>query len=691
MRITLNRITITFMLLLIGMIVWPSTGAAQTGPGEEAVAIENRQGGISPFKGAGPNEKRNIDLTFDDMDIYPVLDDVLGNILELNFVVDPAIRGTISVRIQGKYSRNELLDLFNSMLQMHGLAIVHGDYGLYKVVKKSGSSKQGDTVISPSTLRPNPGDITKVFQLRYLSAQHAITNLKNFISQGAVILAVPSSNSVIITDTAENIRKVSKIISLLDTNLFKQVHWKLFSLENTDPEDMAKDLENIFKSKGVFARPGIDTDSLQIITLNSINAILVITRWPDILKEIEVWVDELEQGQIEKGSSVYVYFVQNGNAKDLADLLNNLYSEGPPGTSGKRKILVKRTKKGEPTIRTELSGELSGEVKIIPDESNNALVIKAKPKDYAIIKNVLDKLDIMPRQVLVEVIIAEVQLEDELAYGVEWFIKQKGINIAGNPYNADMALTQKRSDDTNTGLEENTPLGSGYPGFSYGLFNNDGQLMALITLIDATTNFNLLSTPNILASDNQEASIEIGEDVPVLSESTISSGGVKTQGVQYRKTGIILHVKPTINDNGLVRMEITQEVSAVDEKANTSGITSPRIRNRKATTFLTAHDGQHILIGGIMHTEVSETSSGIPILKDIPYLGYLFGSTGTRENKKELIFIVTPHVIKSREHADALTREFARKVHSLREMLKSEDIITPEISIKQEVTPPEAH
>ncbi len=689
MKIATGKHICFVIAILLMSWSWPmlalSADTKQAKQQKDSAVEETSSGIVSPYRGAGPNEKRQIDLTFDDMDIYPVLDDVLGNVLELNFVVDPAIRGTISVRIQGRYSRNELLDLFNSMLQMHGLAIVHGAYGLYKVVKKSGSPKQGDTVISAGAKRPNPGDTTRVFQLRYLSAQHAIANLKNFISQGAVIIAVPSSNSIIVTDTAENLQKLNRIISLLDTNLFKKVKWKLFSLENTDPEDMAKDLENIFKSKGIFARAGVDTDSLQIITLKSINAILVVTRWPDVLKEIEVWVHELEQGQIEKGSNVYVYFVQNGKAKELADLLNNLYSEGNSGSSGRKRILVKRTKQGEPTVKTELSGELSGEVKIIADESNNALLIKARPKDYAIIKTVLDKLDIMPRQVLVQVIIAEVALTGQLEYGVEWFIKQKGIKIAGNPYNADMALSAGQT------LVENTPLGEGINGFSYGLFNNDGDLMALLTLIDSTTNFNLLSTPNILASDNQEASIEIGEDVPVLSESTISSGGVKTQGVQYRKTGIILHVKPTINDNGLVRMEITQEVSAVDDNAETAGISSPRIKNRKATTFLAAHDGQHILIGGLMRTKLSESSSGIPILKDIPYLGYLFGSTGTTQEKIELIFIVTPRVIKSRQHADELTREFAEKVHSLREMLKKEEIITPDKPAPQEIIPEEAY
>ncbi len=673
-----QKIFSTAVALML-LILFAGGAAYAKNSGEDNASSDAVYAAGSPFKGAGDNERRKIDITFDDMDIYPVLDEVLGNILELNFIVDPSIRGTVSLRIQGSYSRRELLGLFNSMLQMHNLAIVKGDYGMYKVVKKADSPKQGDSISAGETRPRGPGDVTRVFQLKFLSASQAVGSIKNFISPGAVIMAVPSSNAIVLTDTVENIRKVAKVISLLDTNLFKQVHWKLFTLENTDPEDMAKDLENIFKGKGVFARPGIDVQGLQIITLNSINAILVITRWPDVLREIELWIAQLEQGQTEKGSNVYVYFVQNGKAKDLADLLNNLYSEGGSSHSGNKKVLVKRTKKGQPAAKPQVAGELSGEVKIIPDEPNNALVIKAKPKDYVIIKDVLDKLDIMPRQVLVEVIIAEVQLQDELAYGVEWFIKQRGIKIAGNPYNADMALTVK-----DMVLGENTPLGEGYPGFSYGLFNNDGDLMALITLIDATTDFDLLSTPNILASDNQEASIEIGEDVPVLSESTISEGGIKTQGVQYRKTGIILHVKPTINDNGLVRMEITQEVSAVNDNANTAGITSPRIRNRKATTFLTAHDGQHILLGGIMHSEITKTNSGIPILKDIPYLGYLFGSTNTKNTKKELIFIVTPHVIKSREHADMLTREFSEKMRSLRNMLSHEQIITPAESVEQQ-------
>jgi general secretion pathway protein D len=228
--------------------------------------------------------------------------------------------------------------------------------------------------------------------------------------------------------------------------------------------------------------------------------------------------------------------------------------------------------------------------------------------------------------------------------------------------------------DAGKALAEDAGLGNGLPGFTYGLYDSDGELKALINLLDENTDADILSTPNILATDNQEARIEIGEDVPILSESTISSGGVKTQGIEYRKTGIILQVKPSINDNGLVRMEVTQEVSQVNEQ-QTAGISSPRITNRKATTYIIARDGQHILMGGLISTQLTETRTGIPLLKDIPVLGYLFGSKGTRKDKKELIFILTPHVIKSKEHADQLTREFALRVHSLKSMLEEQKII----------------
>ncbi len=647
----------------------PAAAQGNGDRGEKALASPF----ISPYEGARPNEKRKIDISLDNMDIYPVLEQILGNTLGLNFVVEPSIKGTISVHIRGNYTKSELLNIVNSVLQMQGLAITAGGHGIYKVVRKANSSKMG-VVISTNHARRS-GDVIKVIQLEYLSAAQAVSNLRNLVSPGAVIIPVASSNSIILSDTAENVAKVAKILGILDENIFRDVHWRLFILENTDVEELTKDLQSIFKANVLYKRPGIDQNGLQIITLKTLNGLLVVTRWEKALEQVSKWIHELDQGQMDKGSRVYVYFVQNGKAKDLADILNELYGESS-SVKTRKKILVKREKQPKKELSVPASGELTGEVKIIADEVNNSLIFKARPKDYSIIKGILDKLDILPRQVLIEVLVAEVTLNNEVKYGVEWFIENKGININGTPYNANMML------DAGKAVAQDVGLGNNLPGFTYALYNGEGSLRALINLLDTSTDVDILSTPNILAADNQEARIEIGEDVPVLSESTISSGGVKTQGVQYRKTGIILQVKPSINDNGLVRMEVTQEVSKVNDQ-QTAGITSPRITNRKAKTYVIAKDGQHILMGGLMSSMTTEVTNGIPLLKDLPILGYLFGSKGTKTEKKELIFILTPHVIKSRGEADKLTKEFALKVHSLRSMLEESKIIDRERGIKK--------
>ncbi len=629
---------------------------------------------VSPYQGAGPNEKRKIDISLDNMDIYPVLEQILGNTLGLNFVVEPSIKGTISVHIRGDYTKSELLNIVNSVLQMQGLAVTAGGHGLYKVVRKANSPKMG-VVISTDHERKS-GDVIRVIQLEYLSAAQAVSNLRNLVSPGAVLIPVASSNSIILSDTAGNVAKVARILGILDESIFKNVHWRLFTLENTDVEDLSKDLQSSFQANVLYKRPGIDRNGFQIITLKTLNAILVVTRWKKVLDQVARWVHELDQGQLDKGSRVYVYFVQNGKAKDLADTLNQLYGESSAQKTTK-KILVKREKQPKKELTVAASGELSGEVKIISDEVNNSLIFKARPKDYAVIKDVLEKLDIIPRQVLIDVLIAEVRLDNDVKFGVEWFIKNKGINIGGSPYNANMML------DAGKAVAENVGLGKNLPGFTYALYDGAGSLRALIQMLDESTDVDILSTPNIVATDNQQARIEIGEDVPTLSDSTVSSGGVRTQGIQYRKTGIILDVKPSINDNGLVRMEVTQEVSQVNNQ-QTSGITSPRITNRKATTYLIAKDGQHILMGGLMSTQTTQTTTGIPLLKDIPVLGYLFGSKGTKKEKKELIFILTPHVIKSEGDANRITREFALKVHSLKTMLEENKILKGEKGHEQE-------
>ena len=655
-------LAITFISILF-ILPYPMASFGQAQEAQEANTQAQQDtpspASTSPFEGAKPGEKREISLSFDHMDIVPVLDEILGEILQLNYVIDPAIRGSISLRVKGSYSKKEFIELLNNILELNGLALTKSRHDLYKVVRKANSGRATGTVKGKVKRAVQPGDQITILQLKYLSAAQAVNAVRNFVSASAVILPETTTNSIILSDTIENQRKVAKLLSLLDIPPFKGIDWKIFPLEASDAKDVAADLEKIFKTPGLYSRPGLDQGGFFILPLESINSILVATRWPGLLDVAEQWIKELDHSATQIGSQVHIYFVQNGNSKEIVDVLKQLYGGTSGKTkSGKSRVLVKRRKQAEVP-----ENELMGEVEFIADEVNNAVIIKASNRDYQTVLKILKSIDIVPRQVLIEVLIAEIGLNKDTEYGIEWYIKQRGINIGGKDYQGDMALTNGKT------LPVDTPLGTGIPGFTYGLFKNSGDLRMLLHAISSFTDINILSSPTILSVDNQESYIEVGDDVPTLTNTQTTSGGVTTQSIQYRNAGIILKVKPYINERGLVRLEVTQEVSSVT-KESTEGITSPRFKTRKASTTLIAEDGQTIVIGGLMQTQTTKTRTGVPILKDLPILGYIFGQRTFTHQKTELLIAITPHVIHNREQADAITREFQDKVKELKTLFE---------------------
>ncbi len=655
-------LAITFISILF-ILPYPMASFGQAQEAQEANTQAQQDtpspASTSPFEGAKPGEKREISLSFDHMDIVPVLDEILGEILQLNYVIDPAIRGSISLRVKGSYSKKEFIELLNNILELNGLALTKSRHDLYKVVRKANSGRATGTVKGKVKRAVQPGDQITILQLKYLSAAQAVNAVRNFVSASAVILPETTTNSIILSDTIENQRKVAKLLSLLDIPPFKGIDWKIFPLEASDAKDVAADLEKIFKTPGLYSRPGLDQGGFFILPLESINSVLVATRWPGLLDVAEQWIKELDHSATQIGSQVHIYFVQNGNSKEIVDVLKQLYGGTSGKTkSGKSRVLVKRRKQAEVP-----ENELMGEVEFIADEVNNAVIIKASNRDYQTVLKILKSIDIVPRQVLIEVLIAEIGLNKDTEYGIEWYIKQRGINIGGKDYQGDMALTNGKT------LPVDTPLGTGIPGFTYGLFKNSGDLRMLLHAISSFTDINILSSPTILSVDNQESYIEVGDDVPTLTNTQTTSGGVTTQSIQYRNAGIILKVKPYINERGLVRLEVTQEVSSVT-KESTEGITSPRFKTRKASTTLIAEDGQTIVIGGLMQTQTTKTRTGVPILKDLPILGYIFGQRTFTHQKTELLIAITPHVIHNREQADAITREFQDKVKELKTLFE---------------------
>ncbi len=601
-------------------------------------------------KALGP--KVHVELAFDNADIHEVLDVTLYELFKINYMVDPSIKAKVTFHISGDYTKQQFINILNNVIQLNGLAIVRGSGDIYKVVRRSSSAGSSNVPLVGEQESDQAGDQTRMIRLRYISSANAAKNIKPFLSKNAVIVQDTVTNSVIITDTVENQDKAVSILAMMDIEYFADISWRVFPIEGTSATEMARDLSRILKTGGLYNRPGMDRGSFEIVPIKTMNALLVASKWPSILKLVEDWINAMDQAD-DTGTNVFVYFVENGAAAELADILKQLYG-GAPGSSKKRAII-------RATGKTGMAGELSGEVEIIPDETNNAIVFKANGRDYKIIKEVLKKLDIVPRQVLINVVIAEVTLSGSLEYGVEWFLKDS----AQSNYKVQGSL------DDGTARIINTALGSGTSGLSVGLYDAADFLRGLITALETEGEVNILSSPNILAIDNKESIIEVGEQVPVPTGETTTDGGTTVKTIQYRDTGVLLKVTPHINSSGLIKIELSQEVSEV-------GTQDPLLEaysflTRKAKTSLVIEDGQTIVIGGLMRSKSDTSGSGIPLLRDIPLLGYLFAGSSKNIDKTELIFLVTPQVINTRAAADAITKDFLKRVARIKELINKND------------------
>ncbi len=600
-------------------------------------------------KAKGP--KMHVELAFDNADIHEVLDVTLYELFRVNYMVDPSIKAKVTFHISGDYTKNQFINIFNNVLQLNNLAIVRGPGNIYKVVRRASSAGSGNVPLVGEKDSVQAGDQTRMIRLRYISSANAAKNIKPFLSKNAVIVQDTFTNSVVITDTVDNQDKAVSILGMMDIEYFADISWQVFPLEGTGASEMARDLTRILKTGGLYNRPGMDKGGFEIIPIKTMNALLVAAKWPSMLKLIEDWITAMDQSE-DTGTNVFVYFVENGTAAELADILKQLYG-GTPSGSSKKTAIVRATGK------TGLTGELSGEVEIIPDETNNAIVFKANGRDYKIIKEVLKKLDIVPRQVLINVVIAEVTLTGSLEYGVEWFLKDN----AQSDYKVQGAL----GDGTARAID--TALGSGSTGLSVALFDSADFLRGLITALETEGEVNILQSPNLLAIDNKESIIEVGEEIPVPTGETVGETTVKT--IQYRNTGVLLKVTPHINSSGLIKMELSQEVSEVGTQD--TALEAYSFSTRKAETSLVIEDGQTIVIGGLMRSKSDTSDSGIPFLRDIPLLGYLFGGFSKNIDKTELIFLVTPHVIHTRAKADSITKDFSKRVERIKELISKKE------------------
>lgn len=611
-------------------------------------------------------------LRFDNADIYEVLQAVLGEMLHLNFIVDPTIQGKVTINTQGTVSQADIFNILESVLSLNGVSIIR-DGKLYKVVKDANAPR--DTLAFEALGEGSP--LIQIVPLKFVQGSALIATLRNFIGQQAGITNDPTNKYLVIADRASNVSKILDLVKVLDVDYLKHVKIKLVQIQKGDALEMAREMETLFKTSGMFNWPGTEPNKIFFMPINRMNALLVAGSNEAVLDAAEKWIkildDEPKDGI---GSSIHVHTIENSTAVRVANILRQIYGGAPitPTGSDPTKTIIKGSVPGVGTaaaVGTTGPG-LSGSVQIIPDETTNTLVIKASPQDYLQIKKVIERIDLIPRQVLIQVMVAEVQLNDATQFGIEWWLRSNKGSINGRPISEQAAL--------GSGLVSPNPVKLGTPaslpaGLNYMVFNGAGDIVGLFNALSQTTDVNILSSPHVMASDGREAKIEVGKDVPTITQTvstpsatTTTSGLTTSNAIQYRTVGILLNVKPHVNASGLVSLTLAQEVSTLSEET-VKGTDSPVFTKRKVETEVTLEEGKTLMIAGLIQDNTNNISKGLPGLKDVPVLGYLFGAKSDKRDKTELMVTITPYVVRNREEGDRVTASFRDSVASLKKLM----------------------
>lgn len=694
----------------------------------------------------GSAEKQRIVFNFDKADINEVTSQIFGDQLKLNYVTDQALQGRISMYIEGDFDSRELLQMVTRAYEANGVSVIPRK-GFYYI---QASQKAGGAGLPLATSSLLTGDkesrpLIVIYRLRFMDPKQASGLITPFMSPGKKVVPDPLTNSLIFIEDSDNARSLVNLLKTIDINILQEISMEIVPLNSISPQDAVQGMESLMGKLGGLKESAIK-NSLAFIPLQSFGGVLVMAQTPELLKSARQWLQALDIQGVGSTEEIYVYFVQNGLARDIADILNSVYGMGtgtgvsrkdqqivPSGRTATRSAFggssfgstspgssssslgrsssmsggISGSSFGSSLGSTGTSGRMTGsqtssgtsgagatggralgmssptgrpvtpiftgEVMIIADEVNNAVVIRANAVDYAKIKKTLETLDILPRAVLIEVLIAEVQLNKEFEYGLQyWFQQHKDLSGFGLSFGG---LTNTSTTASSTSTSSSST--SGWP--SLGTLAGSGVAMSWIAgaqnlavflnALSSRTTVNVLSTPTLLATDNKDASITVGGREPVPTGSYATASTTDTSGIfstiSYEEIGVILNVTPHINAGGLVRLEVEQIIRRVGTSATVgAGNTAPRFTERNVKTTLMAQSGSTVVIGGIIDSQQTGGKTGIPVLQNLPLISPLFSGKTDSLNRTELIVAITPHVIDQRG-ADA-PRELLEKLKRLK-------------------------
>lgn len=607
-----------------------------------------------------------IQLNGTDVDIKEMVKSISA-LTGKNFIINDKVRGKITIISEKPMTKEMAYQAFLSALEINGFTTVMTPAGLINIVP------QKDSLSKPLELyreaSPNTDKfITRIIQMNNISANEISQVIKPMISKNGNLLAYPTTNSIIVTDTGSNIDYILRLIRELDQEGPQEV-LEIIPIINADAKDIAEKIKEIYDQESSTASSASlrmrrvrtaqkemeDVQSIsKVVADERTNSIIILGTKRSILK-VKALIAVLDRTMDGVEGMIHVYYLKYGNAKEMADVLGNLVSD----TKTKTDKSAKAAKTSAAASTSSVT--LEGGVQVTADDSTNSLIITASPKDYTtLVTQVIEKLDIVRPQVYLEAVIMSLDVQKSTSLGIS------GLGGFINTLAGGTELT------TFGGLLPTTPdaissIAGASGGFGGGVFSTDTidftlsdgstasvpKVSGIIMALASDTDANVLSTPSIMTLDNEEAQIQVGQEVPVPSGTTVSSG-VTTFDVSREDTGIILKITPQISENDTVRLKLEQEITSVFTTDTNLG---PTLDKKAVTTVVLAKNKQTIVIGGLIDDKATVTTHKVPFLGDIPVLGNLFKNRVSTKEKTNLIVFITPYIVRERSDYLAILKK----------------------------------
>jgi general secretion pathway protein D len=713
------------------------TSTTSSGPRAQPMVFQGTEvTDIAPPRPQPAASGGGFDLNFESAPVATVAKVVLGDILQTGYTIDPRVQGTVSLVSVRPVPKSDILFVLENALRISGVVLLRDTAG-YRLTPVGDAVGAGR--VDSGVANPEPGYGVSVVPLQYVSAQTLLKLMDSFATKPGVVRADSTRNLLLIQGTGPERRTAVETAMSFDVDWMRGQSIGIFPIANSGPEPIIGELEKILDS----GENGLSQNLVKLQPVARLNAIMVVTKKPTLLHTVENLIRRLDRSDTTR-TSVHVYRVKYGEAKQIARVLTDMFGGGSsngglldsadnqiaPGSgtsaSASDRLSLNNNNNGVGTNSASPSaggfGSRTGStpgfgatpggaqggnfgqldkgggsaggggqpllqnVRITPDVVNNSLLIYADQGNYRIIESALQQVDQPQLQVSIDATIAEVDLTDELQFGVQSFLTSRALGlrpdqgsilnttstVAPTPVTAAATATATTATTTGTaatttaaaaGTVVNTFINRAFPGFNF-LVGQEAQPAMILSALHNVTGVKVLSNPSLVVVNNQVATLQVGNQVPIStgSATVLTANNTVVNTVDYRNTGIILRVSPRVSANGNVRLEIEQEISNVVPSTNATTALTPTISERKVKSSISIANGQTVLLAGLIQDQKNENKSGIPLLDEIQGIGNAFATQDNTKARTELIIFIRPQIIRDSLDAHAVSEELRSKL-----------------------------